>query len=186
MITQCCIHELYLKGKEAQSAVDLAKTFERRRCNHREAIPGDECLLSVVGESSTSLRCSQSETYSYVGDSNKHRYVIASQSTPLRQQLRQIAAVPLVHVNRSVMILEPPSNATLAQKEKVSLRALSICCNAYSFFRRKNLVNMRMSLRHNLSPTLSQGPAHRLRRHNLSLVRYNEIGEVRRARILLQ
>jgi U3 small nucleolar RNA-associated protein 23 len=49
VITQCCIHELYLLGKSQQPAVDLAKTFERRKCNHREVIPGDECLASVVG-----------------------------------------------------------------------------------------------------------------------------------------
>ena len=29
--------------------MDLAKTFERRKCNHREAIEGDECVMSVVG-----------------------------------------------------------------------------------------------------------------------------------------
>jgi U3 small nucleolar RNA-associated protein 23 len=51
VITQCCIHELYLQGREQQAAVDIAKTFERRKCNHREAIPGDECLSSVVGVS---------------------------------------------------------------------------------------------------------------------------------------
>jgi U3 small nucleolar RNA-associated protein 23 len=50
VVTQCCIHELYLQGKSSQPAVDLAKTFERRKCNHREAIPGDECLTSVVGK----------------------------------------------------------------------------------------------------------------------------------------
>lgn len=49
VITQCCIHELYLQGKVQQPAIDLAKTFERRKCNHREAIPGEECLVSVVG-----------------------------------------------------------------------------------------------------------------------------------------
>ena len=49
VITQCCIHELYLQGKTQQEATDLAKTFERRKCNHREPIPGDECLLSVTG-----------------------------------------------------------------------------------------------------------------------------------------
>ncbi|THH34113.1 hypothetical protein EUX98_g30 [Antrodiella citrinella] len=99
MITQCCIHELYLQGKSEQPAVDLAKTFERRKCNHREPIPGDECLASVVGET------------------NKHRYVIATQSDELRDKLRAIPAVPVVHMNRSVMILEPPSNATQEAKE---------------------------------------------------------------------
>ncbi|KLO06479.1 PIN domain-like protein [Schizopora paradoxa] len=101
MITQCCIEELYLQGSALQPAVDLAKSFERRKCNHREAIQGDECLLNVVGET------------------NKHRYVIASQSNPLRQKLRLIPAVPLVHINRSVTVLEPPSDATLKQKERI-------------------------------------------------------------------
>ncbi|EIN13520.1 PIN domain-like protein [Punctularia strigosozonata HHB-11173 SS5] len=99
MITQCCIHELYLQGKSQQPAVDLAKSFERRKCNHREAIPGDECLASVVG------------------DTNKHRYVIATQSQPLRARLRAVPGVPIVHINRSVMILEPPSDATLEVKQ---------------------------------------------------------------------
>ncbi|KAF7339717.1 rRNA-processing protein utp23 [Mycena sanguinolenta] len=101
MITQCCIHELYLLGKTQQPAVDLAKTFERRKCNHREPIPGDDCLTSVVGET------------------NKHRYVVATQSQPLRVKLRTIPAVPIVHVNRSVMVLEPPSDATIRSKEYV-------------------------------------------------------------------
>ena len=49
VITQCCIHELYLQGKTVQSVVDLAKGFERRKCNHREAISGDACLKDVIG-----------------------------------------------------------------------------------------------------------------------------------------
>ncbi|KAF5312481.1 hypothetical protein D9619_003025 [Psilocybe cf. subviscida] len=98
MITQCCIHELYLQGREQQPAVDLAKTFERRKCNHREAIPGDECLTSVVS------------------DKNKHRYVVATQSHPLRVKLRSVPATPIVHINRSVTVLEPPSDVTLRAK----------------------------------------------------------------------
>jgi len=106
MITQCCIHELYLQGKLQQPAVDLAKSFERRKCNHKEAIPGDECLASVIG------------------DSNKHRYVVATLSQPLRVKLREIPAVPIVHINRSVMVLEPPSDATLKSKETSEEQAL--------------------------------------------------------------
>ncbi|KAG2077117.1 Fcf1-domain-containing protein [Suillus decipiens] len=106
MITQCCMHELYLQGKVRQPAVDLAKTFERRKCNHREAIPGDECLSSVVG------------------DTNKHRYVVATQSQSLRNGLRIIPAVPVVHINRAVMVLEPPSEATLEAKEMTEEQSL--------------------------------------------------------------
>ncbi|EIW86557.1 hypothetical protein CONPUDRAFT_133964 [Coniophora puteana RWD-64-598 SS2] len=100
MITQCCIHELYLQGKTQQPAVDLAKALERRKCNHREPIAGDECLKTVVGET------------------NKHRYVVATKSHELRAHLRGVAGTPVIHVNRSVVILEPPSDATLKAKER--------------------------------------------------------------------
>jgi len=99
MITQCCIHELYLQGKSQQPAIDLAKSFERRKCNHREAIPGEECLQNMIG------------------DDNKHRYIIATQSHSLRVGLREIPATPLVHLTRSVMVLEPISDVTLRAKE---------------------------------------------------------------------
>jgi len=48
-----------------------------------------------------------------------HRYVIATQSHPLRVSLRAIPGVPIVHINRSVMVLEPASDATLQSKERV-------------------------------------------------------------------
>lgn len=124
MITQCCIHELYLQGRSQQSAVDLAKLFERRKCNHREPIPGDECLASVVG-TFVLLRFAQSSSPSTsLGPTNKHRYVIATQSQPLRVKLRSIPAVPIVHVNRTVMVLEPPSDVTVETKEAVCIRLL--------------------------------------------------------------
>ncbi|KAI0304833.1 Fcf1-domain-containing protein [Russula brevipes] len=104
MITQCCIHELYLKGKSHQPAVDLAKSFERRKCNHKEAVPGDECIIAVVDQ--------------------KHRYVVATQSHPLRVGLRAVPGVPIVHMNRSVMVLEPASDATLQSKRRGEQDAL--------------------------------------------------------------
>lgn len=51
VITQCCVEALYKLGKEYQQVTNLAKTFERRRCNHREAIEPDACLKDVVGRS---------------------------------------------------------------------------------------------------------------------------------------
>jgi U3 small nucleolar RNA-associated protein 23 len=42
--------ELYKLGKSDQETIDIAKAWERRKCNHREAIPGDECVASVVGQ----------------------------------------------------------------------------------------------------------------------------------------
>ena len=88
-------------------------------CNHREAIPGDECLLSIVGKLFPPFRLSFLSPFWLSGDKNKHRYVIATQSHPLRVKLRAIPGTPIVHINRSVMILEPPSDATLKVKEMV-------------------------------------------------------------------
>ncbi|KAI0257502.1 Fcf1-domain-containing protein [Lactifluus subvellereus] len=107
MITQCCIYELYLRGKSHQPVVDLAKSFERRKCNHKEVISGNECIAAVVGEA------------------NKHRYVVATQSHPLRVSLRAIPGVPIVHINRSVMILEPASDTTLQAKQRAEQDALA-------------------------------------------------------------
>lgn len=100
--------ELYKLGPSAQPIVDLAKMFERRKCNHREAIENEPCIESVVGET------------------NKHRYVVASQSTDLRNKLRKIPAVPLVHINRSVMVLEPRSEATIKAKDQSEAAGMSV------------------------------------------------------------
>lgn len=41
---------LYKLGREHQAITDMAKNFERRRCNHRTAIEEEECIKDVVGE----------------------------------------------------------------------------------------------------------------------------------------
>ena len=58
------------------------------------------------------------------GDSNKHRYVVASQSQPLRSKLRSIPAVRVVHITRSAMILEPMSE--ISQQAKARVRAIPL------------------------------------------------------------
>ena len=107
LITQCCMVELYNAEKEGQvdkDAVKIAKTWERRRCNHREAIPADECLKSVIGPN------------------NKHRYILASDTRALRDHLRaEVAGLPLVHTNQSrIIVLEPMSDKTRAAIDEVS------------------------------------------------------------------
>lgn len=99
MITQCCMVELYTmekEGKLQKDAVNIAKAWERRRCNHREAIDGDACLKEVIGAT------------------NKHRYLLASDSKKLRNQIRgEVVGIPMVHTNSSrVIVLEPMSEIT--------------------------------------------------------------------------
>lgn len=119
VMTQCCIVELYKLGPEHQDTVDIAKRFERRKCNHREAIVGDDCIRSVVGTSMNIVPIPADVLNKPTGDANKHRYAVATQSTPLRDALRAIPGVPILHINRVVLVLEPPSQATLRAKSLV-------------------------------------------------------------------
>lgn len=95
MITQCCMEALYTTKN--QRAIDMAKRFERRRCNHfKDPKPPAECIQSVVN----------------IDGVNKHRYIVASQSMKLRRKLRGVPGVPLIFMNRSVMVMEPASDAS--------------------------------------------------------------------------
>ncbi|OAA56568.1 protein phosphatase [Niveomyces insectorum RCEF 264] len=119
MITQCCIRHLYANAKEpgVDRAIDMAKTFERRRCGHRpdefaEPLSTLECLRHVVDEKGRG--------------ENKHRYVVASQDQNVRRYMRAVAGVPLIYIARSVMIMEPMSEMTAkvgAQAERAKFRS---------------------------------------------------------------
>jgi U3 small nucleolar RNA-associated protein 23 len=92
--------------------IDLAKTLERRRCGHHpeefaEPLSTLECLKEVVDPKSN--------------HSNKHNYVVASQSQQVRQAMREIKGVPLIYVTRSVMLMEPLSTATIQVRKKEEL-----------------------------------------------------------------
>ncbi|CAK7214345.1 hypothetical protein SCUCBS95973_002112 [Sporothrix curviconia] len=119
MITQCCIRHLYSKNKEPgiNRAIDLAKTFERRRCGHRpddfaEALSTLDCLSHVVDEKGRG--------------ENKHRYIVATQDQSVRRYMRTVSGVPLIYINRSVMIMEPMSETTAqvgASAERAKFRS---------------------------------------------------------------
>ncbi|KAF2482571.1 Fcf1-domain-containing protein, partial [Neohortaea acidophila] len=114
MITQCCIRHLYnikpaddAEQKEKEICIEVAKAAERRRCGHHELeepLSEVECLKSVVDPKGSGT--------------NKNRYVVASQDRELRASMREIAGVPLIYINRSVMILEPMAEKTEDVREK--------------------------------------------------------------------
>lgn len=106
-ITQCCINHLYNSGN--QEAIDIAKTMEKRRCHHDETKTSDDCISSITN----------------VDGENKFRYVVVTQNAKLRRDLRQIPAVPLIYMNRSVMIMEPMSIATSRVVRAVERRKLT-------------------------------------------------------------
>jgi U3 small nucleolar RNA-associated protein 23 len=105
------MRHLYAAAKEpgVSFLIDKAKTYERRRCDHRpedypEPLSTKDCLASVVDPKGSKT--------------NKHRYVVASQELEVRKFMRGILGVPLVYINRSVMIMEPMAGATAENREK--------------------------------------------------------------------
>ncbi|KUI67947.1 rRNA-processing protein utp23 [Cytospora mali] len=115
LITQCSMRHLYARNKEpgVDRIIEKAKDYERRRCGHHpEEYPEPCSTLDCLG--------------SVVGATNKHRYVVASQDLEVRSRMRGIPGVPLIYINRSVMILEPMAGATnrVVQKgERAKFRA---------------------------------------------------------------
>ncbi|KAF0699345.1 Aste57867_10061 [Aphanomyces stellatus] len=56
-----------------------------------------------------------------VGDRNDKKYIVATQETELRAQLRRVPGVPLIYLNRSVLVFEDMSEATLKISRKDDL-----------------------------------------------------------------
>lgn len=119
LITQCSMRHLYnSKGEPGvEAAIELGKTFERRRCGHHphdypEPLTTLECFSSVVDPKSNGV--------------NKHRYVVAANDLDTRQMLRGVMGTPLLYISRSVMIMEPMADETVQARgkdERAKLRA---------------------------------------------------------------
>lgn len=107
------MRHLYKAEPPVPDVVELAKTYERRRCGHHnldEPLDTLECLCSVIDPQRQRT--------------NKHRYVVATQDAEVRKFLRTVKSVPLIYINRSVMILEPMAKATMDAKELEERRKL--------------------------------------------------------------
>jgi U3 small nucleolar RNA-associated protein 23 len=122
MITTCSMRHLKAMntketGVSAAIQQGYSEQFERRRCGHHpdeypEPLSALECLSEVVDPKDTGI--------------NKHRYVVASNEHEVRASLRLVRGVPLIYINRSVMIMEPMAEGTSQQRsreERQKLRA---------------------------------------------------------------
>jgi U3 small nucleolar RNA-associated protein 23 len=107
MVTQCDMRHLYNADPKDEEVILLAKKYERRRCNHHELeepLTSYECISECVDPKGSAT--------------NKNRYVVATQDRRIRAHLRGIPGVPLIYVNKSVMILEPMATATEDLRER--------------------------------------------------------------------
>jgi U3 small nucleolar RNA-associated protein 23 len=112
MITQCCIRHLYKavpepgQERDKEAWIEVAKQAERRRCGHHELeepLSELECITSVLDPKGSGT--------------NKHRYVVATQEREVRAKMREVAGVPLVYINRSVMVMEPMAERSAEVRE---------------------------------------------------------------------
>lgn len=107
MITTCDMRHLYAAKPKNETLILQAKEYERRRCGHHELeepLSTLECLSSVVDPKGSG--------------SNKHRYVVASNEKEVRSRMRRIPGVPLIYINKSVVLMEPMTNATEEHRER--------------------------------------------------------------------
>ncbi|KAJ8107132.1 hypothetical protein OPT61_g9079 [Boeremia exigua] len=107
MITQCDMRHLYTAKPKNETLILQAKEYERRRCGHHELeepLSTLECLSSVVDPKGSG--------------SNKHRYVVASNEKEVRSKMRRIPGVPLIYINKSVVLMEPMTSATEEHRER--------------------------------------------------------------------
>ncbi|KAI5786446.1 Fcf1-domain-containing protein [Peziza echinospora] len=94
--------------KSSKTAIlALSKTLELRRCNHH-----------TLKEPLSEFACIQSCLVSPSGE-NKNCYVVATMDRELRAYLRSIPGVPLVYINRSVMIMEPMADVSWERRERL-------------------------------------------------------------------
>ena len=111
VITQCSIRHLYTLPQTIPSAqksnlIELAKGFERRRCNHH-----------TLDEPLSTLDCYKDVIDPKGSGTNKNRYVVASQGEDVRRWCRGVKGVPSVYVKRSVMVMEPMADSSIGVKE---------------------------------------------------------------------
>lgn len=107
------MQELY--NTKNQNLIEIGKSFERRRCNHppQSPLPPHECIKSIV----------------IIDGENKHRYIVASDNEKLRWSLRKIPGIPLIYMNRSVMVMEPLSKASAQVSRRLEKGKLSAGLN---------------------------------------------------------
>ncbi len=95
MTTYCVYAELKKLGADFRPSAAYAKKLEKRRCTHNPAVTAAECIKEIMGAS------------------NKNNYCVATQDTELRDHFREIPGVPLIHINKSVLLLESASSQTM-------------------------------------------------------------------------
>ena len=103
LVTRCVTEELRKLGDEFGGALFIARRFEMRRCGHTTPVSASECLASLVE------------------NGNPNNYFVATQDVKLRDCLRQAGSVPLLYLQFNLLLMEPPSEASILRAKQVRL-----------------------------------------------------------------
>lgn len=107
-VPQAVLHELKLLGNEMSEAIKLCRHFVildhdgRDRDHDHDRVDVSQAMLDLIG------------------DSNAGRFIVATQEQGLRSALRKIPGVPIMYLNRSVLVFEEISQVTLDLKNSSS------------------------------------------------------------------
>ncbi|CAG8732097.1 11254_t:CDS:2 [Racocetra persica] len=140
MYTSCILAEVKKQGKEGLETELALNQFERRRCPHRKPVSSAECLASIIG------------------NDNPHNYCVATQNETLRQQFRVIAGVPLLYINRTVLIVEPPSGATLEKVKQTEIAKTHASAEELNFLRNANSDTQKKNIEPHKPRKIRKGP----------------------------
>ena len=99
-ITDCIKAEGHMIGSRLHGALVIADNFSRFNCGHDKAIEATSCISSLVK------------------NNNQHGLFIATQDHELRDVLRSMPGIPLLHVNHNVIVLEKPSTTSIEVSEQ--------------------------------------------------------------------
>lgn len=97
LVPRAALRELELLGDAMREALQVARQLQV--VEHGEL--GDEADVTKV-------------VSALVGDRNERKFVVCTQEVELRKVLRAVPGVPLIYLNRSVLVFEEISRATLA------------------------------------------------------------------------
>ncbi|KAL4161841.1 hypothetical protein PRNP1_002392 [Phytophthora ramorum] len=117
-VPRAALEELQMLGEATKEAYDLAKTFKVAEAYDLQQEDGNEAPVDVS-------KCIQS----IIGDKNDRKFVVCTQEVELRKALRLVPGVPLFYLNRSVLVFEEISRATVAivrQEEKANMVKLDV------------------------------------------------------------
>ncbi|KAG6622708.1 RRNA-processing protein [Phytophthora cinnamomi] len=114
-VPRAALEELQMLGEATKEAYELAKSFKVAEAYDQDAGDAPVDVSKVV--------------QSIIGDKNDRKFVVCTQEVELRKALRLVPGVPLVYLNRSVLVFEEISRATLAivrQEEKANMAKLDV------------------------------------------------------------